>query len=320
MNQKVLLFVITLAAFVVVFLLLSRLLSDKSSRYQKKSLENITRGDFSDENSESYLLAAKREEVFAEKIVGVPFFGNIYRKLQQAGDVTSFSAHLFYLLLVGIVVSFLAFYFLKSPLYAVCIGLVAILYYNGTRLNRKLEKRNDYFLNHFPDAIDMMVRSVKSGHPLISSMRLIAQNAEPPISTEFQRVINEVSYGRPMPEALRKMADRIGLMDVNFFVVILSVQQETGGNLAEVLTNLSTIIRKRKQLKLKINALTAEGRITAKIFAAIPLLQMTFVRFSSKEYLDPLFETTAGNICLTVALIMIVASIYITKKLTDLDI
>ncbi|PIR32865.1 MAG: pilus assembly protein TadB, partial [Alphaproteobacteria bacterium CG11_big_fil_rev_8_21_14_0_20_44_7] len=149
---------------------------------------------------------------------------------------------------------------------------------------------------------------------------MIAQNSEPPISTEFQKVVDEVSYGRPLPEALRKMADRIGLLDINFFVVILSVQQDTGGNLAEVLTNLSNIIRKRKQLRLKINAMTSEGRFTAWIFAGIPIVEIFAIWVITPEYLEPLFKTDGGNIGLAIAVGLIVFAIYISKRLCKIDI
>jgi tight adherence protein B len=104
-----------------------------------------------------------------------------------------------------------------------------------------------------------------------------------------------------------------------WIVVILSVQQETGGSLAEVLTNLSNIIRKRKQLKLKINALTSEGKLTTKIFAGIPIFQMGVVHLFSDTYLDPLFETRTGNICFVIAVCFIIASIYVTKNITRMD-
>ena len=123
-----------------------------------------------------------------------------------------------------------------------------------------------------------------------------------------------------MSEALRKMADRIGILDVNFFVVILSVQQETGGSMAEVLSNLSTIIRKRKQLRLKIRALTSEGRITTWMFSAIPFIQMAAIYFIKPDYLDPLFETNAGIICLLFSISLIAIAIYIARQLCKMDI
>ena len=103
----------------------------------------------------------------------------------------------------------------------------------------------------FPDVLDMIVRSVKSGFPLNTAIKLIAENMEPPVSTEFQQVSDEVALGRPLNHSLARLAERIPEQDIKFFVVVLNVQQETGGNLAEVIGNLSGIIRKRKHLRMK---------------------------------------------------------------------
>ena len=151
-------------------------------------------------------------------------------------------------------------------------------------------------------------------------MRTIAQNGEPPLNIEFQKVVDEVSYGRPLNEALYRMTERVGLLDVNFFAVILSIQQETGGNLAEVLGNLSDVIRKRKKLRLKVRALTAEGRLTSYIFAAIPFFQIGAVYLIARDYLDPLFTTYAGNVVIVIAAILIAGAIFISKKISNVKV
>jgi tight adherence protein B len=166
----------------------------------------------------------------------------------------------------------------------------------------------------------MIVRSVKSGHPLNAAMRMIADNMESPIREEFRQVINEVSYGRPLVEALKRMSQRIDEPDVNFFVVVLSVQQETGGNLAEILSNLSHVIRGRKKLKQKIRALTSEGRATSWILGALPIVQFLAVYFTSPSYLQPLFTTFIGNIVFGVALGLIFLALWIVRQMIDVDI
>jgi tight adherence protein B len=317
MSPEIKFVLVAVVAFVLVFIVLSKVLADKTTKYAKKSLARISRdGGTEDIN---FSITDDAEERFAQKISKVFYIGSIYKKLKQSGSNIPFGGYmmiLFVALVIGAVVSFM---FIANPPVNFLVGVVVMMMFNRTYLGMKLEKRNNYFLNNFPDAIDMMVRSVKSGHPIMAAMKLIAQNAEKPISTEFQRVVDEVSYGRSMTESLRKMADRIGILDINFFVVILSVQQETGGSLAEVLTNLSNIIRKRKQLKLKINALTSEGRITTKIFGGIPIFQMMVVNAFSDTYLDPLFDTRIGNICFCIAVCFIIASVYVTKRITRMD-
>jgi tight adherence protein B len=187
-------------------------------------------------------------------------------------------------------------------------------------LSHIIVNRNEKFLDMFPDAIDLIVRSVKSGHPTNTAMRMITENMPSPISDEFKQVTDEVSYGRTLPEALRRMSDRLLIPDVDFFVVVLSVQQETGGSLTEVLTNLSSIIRKRKQLRAKIRAMTAEGRATAYILGGIPVVEFMALYYMTPSYMDPLFTTFAGNIMLGGACLLIFLSQVVIRKLINIDI
>ena len=172
----------------------------------------------------------------------------------------------------------------------------------------------------FPDAVDLIVRSVRSGHPINTAMRMITENMDSPIRDEFRQVTDEVSYGRTLPEALKRMSARIALQDVDFFVVVLSVQQETGGSLTEVLTNLSTIIRKRKQLRAKIRAMTSEGRATSYILGAIPVVEFGALYVITPSYLDPLFTTMTGNIILGAAIGLIITSQYVIRIMINIDI
>lgn len=187
-------------------------------------------------------------------------------------------------------------------------------------LKRRIFKRNEAFLNLFPDAVDMIVRSVRSGHPLNTAMRMIAENIDNPVRDEFKQVVDEVSYGRSLPEALVRLSQRIDEPDLNFFVVVLSVHQETGGSLAEVLTNLSTIIRKRRQLRLKIRALTSEGRATSYVLGSLPLVELAALQLIAPKYLVPLFITTPGNIILAVAITLIFAALWIVRSMVNIDI
>lgn len=184
----------------------------------------------------------------------------------------------------------------------------------------RVDKRTEVFLESFPDALDMIVRSVRSGHPLNTALKIIAENMAPPISTEFKQVVDEISYGRSVSEALFKLSERIDQTDISFFVVVLAVQQETGGNLAEVLSNLSNIIRKRKQLRLKIKALTSEARLTAWVLGSLPGLLLVVLSVMSPGYLDPLFKTEKGKNLLMVAMSMVGGAIMLIRRLMRIDI
>lgn len=205
-------------------------------------------------------------------------------------------------------------------IFGVVIGAVLSWFIAKKYFRREIRKRNIKFIDMFPEAIDMIVRSVKSGHPLNTALRMIADNLEAPIGPEFRQVVNEISYGRPMVEALRRLAKRIDEQDIHFFVVVLSVQQETGGNLAEILGNLSNVIRGRKRLNQKIRAMTAEGRATAWVLGSLPVVQIGAIQLTSPDYLLPLFNTFQGNIVLAFAIGLIGLAMWIVNQMIQIDV
>ena|GEM_PF-771439 len=319
------LLLIALALFVS-----SKLGGGNSSKYRSRALDRIQRDTSNqDEVTKDFDETLTLDEKLGDALRGAPFFGSIISRMRKAGVRIGLIPYMI-ILVVLFVVLFIVFKTmgLGSISSVPAIGIVlplacafgATMFISNAYLNGRVEKRNDAFLNQFPDAVDMVVRSVKSGHPLLAALKMIALNAEAPLSTEFQQVIDEVSYGRPLSDSLRRMADRIDLLDISFFVVILAVQQETGGNLAEVLSNLSDIIRKRKQMRLKIRALTSEGRATGWIFAGIPVVQLGAVGLFSPDYLKPLYSTDQGKLCVLVAFVLIVSAIYISRRMCKIDI
>jgi tight adherence protein B len=210
---------------------------------------------------------------------------------------------------------------IRAPLLLFFGPLLGAFFLVRKHLKGRIRKRNEKFILLFPDAVDMIVRSVRSGHPLNTALRMISENMENPVREEFKQVVDEISYGRTLPEALQRLAQRVGEQDIHFFVVVLSVQQETGGSLAEVLTNLSTIIRKRRQLRLKIRALTSEGRATSYILGAIPFVEIGALSFITPGYLDILF--TSGWLGYTIfgsAMFLIFSAILIVRRMANIDI
>ena len=143
---------------------------------------------------------------------------------------------------------------------------------------------------------------------------------EAPVNGEFQQVVSEIAAGRSVNETLNRLAARINEPDINFFVVVLSVQQETGGNLAEVISNLSGIIRKRKQLRLKIKAMTSEGRATAWILGALPVVVFFILYFMRREYIRPLWEETMGQMILGTAIGLVFLCMWVVNQMIDIDI
>ncbi len=200
------------------------------------------------------------------------------------------------------------------------IGMFGAWYVPYFYFKRKIKKRNEEFVNTFPDVLDMIVRSVRSGFPINTAFKMVAENMEPPASVEFEQVVQEISLGRTVTESLNRMAERINEPDINFFVVVLSVQQETGGNLAEVISNLSNIIRKRKQLRLKIKAMTSEGRATAMILGSLPFFIFFILYFLRRDYIEPLWTDPTGQAILGTALGLVFLCMWIVKQMINIDI
>ena len=173
-----------------------------------------------------------------------------------------------------------------SAAFALLLGAaLPIMYLNlrATRIRKKMQEQ-------FPVALDVFVRGLRAGHPIAAALELLTVEMPDPIGTEFGLAVDEVTYGAELRDALQNMAERWDLDDMRMFVVSLSVQNETGGNLAEILENLSQVIRERAGLLMKVRALSSEGRMTAVMLTALPVI--TFV---SLFLLNPRFFLDVAN-------------------------
>lgn len=187
-------------------------------------------------------------------------------------------------------------------------------------LRWRVNKHHRAFLDLFPDALDSIVRSVKSGYPLGGAIGVVGENTAAPVGTEFRRVADEVAYGATLYEALSRMADRVDTPDVRFFTIVLSVQQESGGNLSEVLSNLSSVLRKRRMLRLKIRALSAEGRATAWILGSLPGFVFGVIYLLAPDHLQPLFDSDIGNMLLLGVVGMVTLGMLITRQIVNMEV
>lgn len=159
-------------------------------------------------------------------------------------------------------------------------------------------RRQKKFVNEFSNAIDVIVRGVKSGLPVNECLKIISTEAPKPVNEEFGMLVEGIKVGLSMEQSLARMYDRMPLQEVNFFGIVLMIQQQTGGNLAEALGNLSTVLRSRKLMEGKVKALSSEAKASAMIIGALPFLVMGAVKLASPDYLTPLFVTKTGNFIL----------------------
>lgn len=241
----------------------------------------------------------------------------LYHKLAKAGLVKSID-RFFAACLVALIVFIYLLYNggAIGVISAFSITALGAWFY----LNRRISKRNQAFISTFPDALDMIVRSVRSGYPLDAAIRMVSENMQAPVSTEFKQVIDETAYGSSLIDALKRLSSRIDEPDIHFFVVVLTVQQDVGGNLAEVLSNLSALIRKRKHLYLKIKSLSSEGRATAWVLGLLPVFEFLAIYFVSPAHLTPLFVTPLGNVILLSAVGIVLLGVVIVRKMINIEV
>ena len=182
------------------------------------------------------------------------------------------------------------------------------------------KRRQKKFSNEFSNAIDVIVRGVKSGLPVNDCLRIISKEAPRPVSDEFHMLVEGMRVGMSMEHALERMYERMPLQEVNFFGIVLVIQQKTGGNLAEALGNLANVLRSRKLMQGKIKALSAEAKASAYIIGSLPFLVMGAVQFASPEYLLPLFTTAKGNFILIVAGLWMCTGIFVMSKMVQIKV
>ena len=181
-------------------------------------------------------------------------------------------------------------------------------------------RRQKKFVAEFSNAIDVIVRGVKSGLPVNECLKIIGREAPRPVSDEFHMLTEGLRLGMTMDHALERMYHRMPLQEVNFFGIVLLIQQKTGGNLAEALGNLSHVLRSRKLMEGKIKALSAEAKASAYIIGSLPFLVMGAVKLASPDYLDPLFTTQMGNFILIGSGLWMGTGILVMRKMIQIKV
>jgi tight adherence protein B len=185
---------------------------------------------------------------------------------------------------------------------------------------RHLIKRfKDNFLVHFPDTLDLIIRAVRAGVPVVQAIRIAGDEAQEPVRAEFRRMADALRIGLDFKESLDQATERLRIPDFSFFAVCLLLQRETGGALGEVLENLSNIIRSRRDLRLKARALTAEGKITSRFIAAVPFIVAGMLFSLNRDYVIVLFNTEAGHKILTLAAVLLAIGLGLVNKLGKLE-
>lgn len=241
-------------------------------------------------------------------------------QIRQAGMTVTQERFYLYSAVCGLVLAALT-YFAGAPLLVVPGALLAgalglprwfVSFRRGLRVKA--------FLKEFPNALDIIVRAIKSGLPLNDSIRLIANESPEPVKTEFRRIIDSQQMGLSIPDAALRMQETMPCPEAGFFGIVIQIQAQAGGNLSEALGNLSRVLRDRKKMKAKVQALSMEAKASAAIIGALPFIVASMVYLTSPNYIMPLFTTNVGNIILGISGLWMAIGILVMRKMMNFEV
>lgn len=208
-----------------------------------------------------------------------------------------------------------------APIYAALAGGVAGAFgLPNWYVNFKGKSRMKKFLTEFPNALDVIVRGMKAGLPLNDCMMIISREAAEPVRAEFKHVVEQQQLGVQLNEAIARMYERVPLPEVNFLSIMMAIQGQSGGNLSEPLGNLSRVVRDRRKMKAKIDAMSMEAKSSAAIIACLPLAVITFLYLSSPNYILLLFTDRLGNLLLGACVLLMLTGVLVMRKMINFDI
>ena len=312
-----------LAAFGLLYALLS---GPSARKLQLKRLEKVR-----ERHSASTEVAAQvqlkrilahhqtgRIEGFAQQMIPRPAL--LRSRIEQTGRTWTLGQY--FMASVGIAVVLSSLIAIRgAPIYlALIIGLFFGLFIPHFVVGRLIKRRVEQFNMRFPDGIELMVRGLRSGLPVSETMGIVASEIKGPVGIEFQAVADKMKIGRTMEAALQESADRLGTAEFQFFVITLAIQRETGGNLAETLANLSDVLRKRAQMKLKIRAMSSESKASAYIVGSLPFIVFGLIYMIAPDYLGGFFVQQRLMIAGLGALVWMSIGVFIMAKMVNFEI
>ncbi|MGH1466293.1 MAG: type II secretion system F family protein [Cognatishimia sp.] len=288
-------------------------LNNKVSR----RLEMLDRG----EARQDVLEQLRKEMAQHAKSRSIPLYSLLASKAQKAAIAFS-PTQLMMLMAVVSAIAFMALTVGTQTGIATNIVISLAMGVGGVYawVSMKANKRTSMIEEQLPDAIELMVRSLRVGHPFSSAIQIVAKEVDDPLSTEFGIIADENAYGRDIGESLKEMAERLDMQDMRFLAVAVTIQQQSGGNLAEILAGLSKVIRARFRLFRRVKAITAEAQWSGKFLSAFPVAALIFINVSDPHYYDEV-KTHAFFIPACVAVGMFLAvNLFVMRVLTNIKV
>jgi tight adherence protein B len=238
----------------------------------------------------------------------------------QAGLETTMTTFWLGSLVLGLVLAVLSFVFGGSIYLAPVLFIIGFLGIPRWLVKHLAHRRQMTFLDDFADAIDVMVRGLKSGLPAAETIKIISTEMRDPVGPEFVEVVDGQRIGISIDQGIERMAERVPLPEVSFLAIVMSIQAKTGGNLSEALSNLSRVLRDRKKMKAKVRAVSQEAKSSAWIIGSLPIFMLGVMYLMSPDYIMLMFTTTIGNIMLGVSGVWMAMGIFVMKKMISFEI
>lgn len=324
---------VALGIFVVVALLVfvvGSLFSERDAR-ARLLRERLASVDKAAERKPSEELALLRDEVLSE----IPALDNLLRRSAQIGNLQTLLSQANLKIRAGNIL-------VLCVASAIGLGIIALTVTRSLKGNQPLlfglmgvilggllpysfasyrrSKRFQQFEELFPEAIDTLARAVRAGHAFTTAVELIANEIGEPVASEFRKLFEEQKFGLPVRDALLNLTDRVPLVDVKFFVTAVMLQRETGGNLAEILDNLSYVIRERFKIMRQVRVYTAQGRLTMLLLMALPPIIIVVMRVMNPSFIEPLFTDPLGHALIVGGITLQTIGYFVIRKVIQIQV
>ena len=240
-------------------------------------------------------------------------------RIAQSG--LSWSKERFHILsaATGAALAFGAFMATADWRIAAALGFVGGLGAPRWMLSFLKKRRINRFLNELPNGVEVILRGLKSGLPLGDCIRIVANEAQEPVKSEFRKIVEEQAVGIPLADAASKLYERMPVSEANFFGIVIAIQSKAGGSLSDALGNLSKVLRDRKRMKQKIQALSMEAKASASIIGALPLITIGAISYTSPSYMELMWNTGIGRAMLVLSAAWMLAGILVMRKMINFD-
>jgi tight adherence protein B len=299
-------FIFVVALIVGTYFAATKLPGMLAQRELDRRLKDVSFTDSSGEPVESSVLQKIVEGPMpvVDKFVKESRQGSgLTRLIEQSGVHTTPSGLMLVTLISAAVLGFLTSLFVNRPyagMIAACIGAVLPIAYVMNKRRRRLAR----FEEQFPEALDLLSRAVRAGHAFQTAMGMVGDELGDPVGPEFKKAFDRQNFGLPLRDALNELADRVGNLDVRFFVTAVLIQRETGGNLAEILDNLAYVVRERFKILRQVRVHTAHGRFTAWVLLSLPAALAVALTILNPEHMALLFHEHMGQMMILGAIVM----------------